>query len=212
MFEQIDTLVAGSGFAGIIVGLLIGRLLGGKSNTSSDVHFTRKQMNAWNINDDWYDILSLKKKEEYAEKELQNLEDHISRKKTERKELRKEQDAMLEDMKEIKNQVAQAEGSFEVGTILTRMGDVSAQASSIRHAFDNISNALVNFNKSKLFLQLVSAGNGKSQIIKEMNNENLGGAIGDNDSMGFEMLDAEMKSLGSDAKIQKIMQALGISS
>lgn len=212
MFEQIDTLVAGSGFAGIIVGLLIGRLLGGKSNTSSDVHFTRKQMNAWNINDDWYDILSLKKKEEYAEKELQNLEDHISRKKTERKELRKEQDAMLEDMKEIKNQVAQAEGSFEVGTILTRMGDVSAQASSIRHAFDNISNALVNFNKSKLFLQLVSAGNGKSQIIKEMNNENLGGRIGNNDSMGFDMLDAEMKSLGSDAKIQKIMQALGISS
>jgi seryl-tRNA synthetase len=212
MFEQIDTLVAGSGFAGIIVGLLIGRLLGGKSNTSSDVHFTRKQMNAWNINDDWYDILSLKKKEEYAEKELQNLEDHISRKKTERKELRKEQDAMLEDMKEIKNQVAQAEGSFEVGTILTRMGDVSAQASSIRHAFDNISNALVNFNKSKLFLQLVSAGNGKSQIIKEMNNENLGGRIVNNDSMGFDMLDAEMKSLGSDAKIQKIMQALGISS
>jgi len=212
MFEELNTLVAGSGFAGIIVGLLISRLIAGKSKTSSDVHFTRKQMNAWNINDNWYDILSLKKKEEFAEKELQKLEDHISRKKTERKELRKEQDAMLDDMKEIKHQVAQAEGSFEVGTILTRMGDVSAQASSIRHAFDNISNALVNFNKSKLFLQLVSAGNSRSQIIKEMNNDNLDRAIKKNDSMGLDMLDAEMKSLGSDAKIQKIMQALGISS
>jgi chromosome segregation ATPase len=212
MFEEFNILVAGSGFAGIIVGLLIGRLIGGKSNTPSDVHFTRKQMNAWNINDDWYDILSLKKKEEFAENELQKLEDHISRKKSERKELRKEQDAMLDDMKEIKSQVAQAEGSFEMGTILTRMGDVSAQASSIRHAFDNISNALVNFNKSKLFLQLVSAGNSKSQIIKEMNNDNLVEAIKNNDSMGLEMLETEMKSLGDDAKIQEIRKALGLSS
>ena len=54
------------------------------------------------------------------------------------------------------------------------MGTISGQHSSIRRAFDKITNALVNSEQSKTFLELVIAGNSKDQIINSMNHAHIG--------------------------------------
>jgi hypothetical protein len=209
MLEEVNALVAASGLGGLVAGYLVGRYLGNNSIPASQNDFTRKQMKNWNINDDWYNILSTKKKDDFVAKELDKLNQHIKKNKQTRENLNKEQDRMLERMREVRKDVAQAEGRFEVGTILTRMGHISAEASDIRHNYDNVSNALVNFRKSKHFLECVKSGWSYSMIVKEMNKDFVVEAIENNDSLAIEMLNAELNSLGTNAKIDEIKQAIG---
>ena len=210
MLEEVNALVVTSGLGGLVAGYLVGRYFGNKSNSTSQNDFTRKQMKNWNINDDWYNILSNKKKDEFVSKELDKLMQHIKESKQKREELNKEQDKMLDRMREVRRDVSQADGKFEVGTILTRMGSISAEASDIRHAYDNVSNALVNFRKSKHFLECVKAGWSYSMIVKEMNKDFVVEATENNDSLAIEMLNAELNSLGTDAKIDEIKRAIGV--
>ena len=211
MIDGLDTMMIAAGLGGAVVGALLRHVLGPKGPKPSNRDFTRKQMNTWNINDEWYNILSHKKKEEFSSQEIEKLVQHIQEKESERKKLRVKQDSMLNRMKEVKHLVAAAEGKFEVGTILTRMGDISAEASSIRIEFDRISNALVNFHQSKSFLECVKTGMSKEMIIKEMNRDNLRYRIDNNDSLGHEMLSAELDALGPDSRIEEFKRALGIS-
>ena len=210
MLDDVDAMTAAAGIGGVLVGALLRHFLGPKGPSQSNRDFTRKQLKTWNINEEWYNILSHKKKEDYAEKQLEKLAQHIREKESERKNLRSKQDSMLERMKEVKSLVAAAEGKFEVGTILTRMGDISAEASTIRLEFDRIANALVNFLQSKSFLECVKSGMSKDQITKEMNRENLRMRIDNNESLGHEMLSAELEALGPDSQIEEFKRALGI--
>ena len=209
MIDGLETITVAAGLGGAVVGALLRHLLGPKGPKASNLDFTRKQMNTWNINDEWYNILSHKKKEDFASKELEKLYEHIKEKESERKKLRAKQDSMLDRMKEVKHLVAAAEGKFEMGTILTRMGDIAAEASSIRIEFDRISNAMVNFHQSKSFLECVRTGMSKDMIIGEMNRDKLKERIENNDSLAAEMMAAELKSLGPDSQIEEFKKALG---
>lgn len=212
MIDGLDTMMVAAGLGGAVVGALLRHVLGPKGPKPSNRDFTRKQMKTWNINDEWYNILSHKKKEDFAAKELEKLFQHIKEKEAERKKLRDKQDSMLDRMKEVKHLVAAAEGKFETGTILTRMGDIAAEASSIRIEFDRISNAMVNFHQSKSFLECVRTGMSKDMIIGEMNRDTLTSRIENNDSYAAEMMAAELASLGPDSQIEAYKRALGLTS
>ena len=210
MLEEVSTLVAASALGGLVVGYLVGRYFGGNSTTVSPQDFTRKQMENWNINDEWYNILSNKKKEEVAQSEMDKLIEYVNGRVAERKALRKRQDAVIDQVKEVKKLVENSDSTFEQKAILTRMGDISAEHSSIRRAFDKISNAMVNSEQSKSFLEFVMAGKSKNQITKEMNHSNLRDAIKNNEGLAMEMFDAEIKAFGNAKDFAEAKQALNI--
>ena len=63
MIDGLDTMMVAAGLSGAVVGALLRHVLGPKGPRPSNRDFTRKQMNTWNINDEWYNILSHKKKD-----------------------------------------------------------------------------------------------------------------------------------------------------
>ena len=78
MIEGIDAITVAAGLGGAVVGALLRHVLGPKGPKPSDLDFTRKQMNTWNINDEWYNSLSHKKKEDFGRKELERVQEYIS--------------------------------------------------------------------------------------------------------------------------------------
>jgi len=210
MLEEVNALVAASGLGGLVAGYLVGRYFGGNSQTTSPQDFTRKQLETWNINDEWYNILSKKKKEEFAQTQLDKLSDYMNDRVAERKELRKKQDAVIEQVKEIRQLVANADSEFEAKAVIQRMGFISGEHSSIRRAFDKITNALVNSEQSKSFLEFVIGGKSKNQITKEMNNSNVRNAIKNNEGLAMEMFDAEMKAFGNARDFAEAKRALSL--
>ncbi|MGB1589443.1 MAG: hypothetical protein ACPHDO_03780 [Candidatus Poseidoniaceae archaeon] len=210
MLEEVNVLVAASGLGGLVAGYIVGRFFGGNSQTTSSQDFTRKQMDTWNINEEWYNILSIKKKEEFAQSELDKLNDYVNDRVAERKELRKRQDAVIEQVKEVKQLVERAESEFEQKAIISRMGDISGEHSTIRRAFDKVTNALVNSEQSKSFLEFVMAGKSKNQITKEMNHSNVRNAIKNNEGLAMEMFDAEMRAFGNARDFAEAKRALNI--
>lgn len=210
MLDEINALVAASGLGGLVAGYVIGRFFGGNSQNTSSQDFTRKQMDTWNINEEWYNILSIKKKEEFAQSELDKLNDYVNDRVAERKELRKQQDAVIEQVKEVKQLVERAESEFEQKAIISRMGDISGEHSTIRRAFDKVTNALVNSEQSKSFLEFVIAGKSKNQITKDMNHSNVRNAIKNNEGLAMEMFDAEMRAFGNARDFAEAKRALNI--
>ena len=210
MLEEVNALVAVSGLGGLVAGYVLGRFLGSNSITTSSQDFTRKQMDTWNINEEWYNILSIKKKEEFAQSELDKLNDYVNDRIAERKELRKQQDAVIEQVKEVKQLVESAESEFEQKAIISRMGDISGEHSTIRRAFDKVTNALVSSEQSKSFLEFVLAGKSKNQITKEMNHSNVRNAIKNNEGLAMEMFDAEMRAFGNARDFAEAKRALNI--
>jgi len=210
MLEEINALVAASGLGGLVAGYVIGRFFGGNSQNTSSQDFTRKQMDTWNINEEWYNILSIKKKEEFAQSELDKLNDYVNDRVAERKELRKQQDAVIEQVKEVKQLVERAESEFEQKAIISRMGDISGEHSTIRRDFDKVTNALVNSKQSKSFLEFVIAGKSKNQITKDMNHSNVRNAIKNNEGLAMQMFDAEMRAFGNARDFAEAKRALNI--
>lgn len=210
MLEEVNALVAVSGLGGLVAGYVLGRFFGSNSITTSSQDFTRKQMDTWNINEEWYNILSIKKKEEFAQSELDKLNDYVNDRIAERKELRKQQDAVIEQVKEVKQLVESAESEFEQKAIISRMGDISGEHSTIRRAFDKVTNALVSSEQSKSFLEFVLAGKSKNQITKEMNHSNVRNAIKNNEGLAMEMFDAEMRAFGNARDFAEAKRALNI--
>ena len=210
MLEEVSTLVAASGLGGLVAGYIVGRYFGGNSPIVSPQDFTRKQMETWNINDEWYNILSKTKKEEVAQSELDKLTEYVNDRVAERKTLRKRQDAVIDQVKEIKQLVEKSNSEFEQKAILQRMGDISGEHSAIRRAFDKITNAMVNSEQSKSFLEFVMAGKSKNQITKEMNHSNVRNAIKNNEGLAMEMFDAELKAFGNAKDFAEAKRALNI--
>lgn len=212
MFGELDTMTAAAGIGGVVVGALLRHFLGPKGPSPSSLDFRRSDMKTWNINDEWHNILSRKKKEEFAQAELQRVKKFIQEKRAERVQLRKQQDAVLDQVKEVRDLVSAASSDYEQKAILARMGDISGEHSSIRRAFDKITNALVNSEQSKSFLELVIAGQSKDQIKKSMDNTNVRHAIENNEGLANEMFDAEMKAFGSARTFDEMKKALDIKS
>ena len=210
MLEEVNALVAVSGLGGLVAGYVLGRFFGSNSITTSSQDFTRKQMDTWNINEEWYNILSIKKKEEFAQSELDKLNDYVNDRIAESEELRKQQDAVIEQVKEVKQLVESAESEFEQKAIISRMGDISGEHSTIRRAFDKVTNALVSSEQSKSFLEFVLAGKSKNQITKEMNHSNVRNAIKNNEGLAMEMFDAEMRAFGNARDFAEAKRALNI--
>ena len=181
MFGELDTMTAAAGIGGVVVGALLRHFLGPKGPSPSSLDFRQADMKRWNINHEWYNILSRKKKEEFAQSELQRVKKFIQEKKAERVQLRKQQDAVLDQVNEVRELVSAASSDFEQQALFTRMGDISGEHSSIRRAFDKITNALVNSEQSKTFLELVIAGQSKDQIKKSMDHTNVREAIANNE-------------------------------
>ena len=105
MIDGLDTMMVAAGLGGAVVGALLRHVLGPKGPKPSNRDFTRKQMKTWNINDEWYNILSHKKKEEFARTELERVKDYLDEKGAERKQLRRQQDAVLEQIREVIHQI-----------------------------------------------------------------------------------------------------------
>ena len=211
MIDGLDTMMVAAGLSGAVVGALLRHVLGPKGPKPSNRDFTRKQMNTWNINDEWYNILSHKKKETFARTELERVKDYIKERVAERKQLRRQQDEVLDQVREVIHQINSTDVPFERKAILQRMGDISGEHSSIRRAFDKITNALVNSEQSKTFLELVIAGNSKDQITKGMNHAHIGPTIENNEGHAMAMLDAELKAFGNAKTIDEAFTAIGIS-
>ena len=211
MFGELDMMTAAAGIGGVVVGALLRHFLGPKGPSPSNLDFRRSDMKTWNINDEWYNILS-QEKEEFAQSELQRVKKFIQEKKAERVQLRKQQDAVLEQVKEVRELVSAASSEYEQKAILARMGDISGEHSSIRRSFDKITNALVNSEQSMTFLELVIAGQSKDQIKKSMDHTNVRHAIANNEGLANEMFDAEMKALGSARTFDEMKKALDIKS
>jgi len=210
MIDGLDTMMVAAGLGGAVVGALLRHVLGPKRPKPSNLDFTRKQMNTWNINDEWYNILSHKKKEEFALTELERVKDYINERVSERKQLHKQQDDILQQVQEVIHLVSAAGSEFEQKALLSRMGTISGQHSSIRRAFDKITNALVNSEQSKTFLELVIKGDSKEQIINNMNHSNLHGTLVNNEGLANDMFEAEMSAFGSAKTFEDMKQALNI--
>jgi len=210
MIDGLETITVAAGLGGAVVGALLRHLLGPKGPKASNLDFTRKQMNTWNINDEWYNILSHKKKEDFASAELERVKDYINERVSERKQLHRQQDDVLQQVKEVIHLVTTAGSEFEQKALLTRMGAISGQHSSIRRAFDKITNALVNSEQSKSFLEYVIKGDSKAQIINSMNHSNVIDAIKDNHGLANDMFEAEMSAFGSAKTFEEMKRALNI--
>lgn len=211
MIEGIDAITVAAGLGGAVVGALLRHVLGPKGPKPSDLDFTRKQMNTWNINDEWYNILSHKKKEDFGRKELERVQEYISERVKERNQLRRQQDEIFDQIREVIDQINSTSVQFERRAILQRMGDISGEHSSIRRAFDKITNTMVISEQSKTFLELVIAGNSKNQIFNSMNHQHIGPAIDNNEGHAMAMFDSEMKAFGNAKTIDEAFTALGIS-
>lgn len=210
MIDGLDTMVAAAGLGGVVVGALLRHLFGAKGPKPSNRDFTRKQMNTWNINDEWHNILSHKKKEDFASKELEKVKDYINERVSERKQLHRQQDDVLQQVQEVIHLASAAGSDFEQKALLTRMGTISGQHSSIRRAFDKITNALVNSEQSKTFLELVIKGDSRDQIINSMNHSNVREAIENNEGLANDMFEAEMNAFGSAKTFEDMKRALNI--
>lgn len=210
MIDGLDTMVAAAGLGGVVVGALLRHLFGTKGPKPSNRDFTRKQMNTWNINDEWHNILSHKKKEDFASKELEKVKDYINERVSERKQLHRQQDDVLQQVQEVIHLASAAGSDFEQKALLTRMGTISGQHSSIRRAFDKITNALVNSEQSKTFLELVIKGDSRDQIINSMNHSNVREAIENNEGLANDMFEAEMNAFGSAKTFEDMKRALNI--
>jgi len=210
MIDGLDTMVAAAGLGGVVVGALLRHLCGTKGPKPSNRDFTRKQMNTWNINDEWHNILSHKKKEDFASKELEKVKDYINERVSERKQLHRQQDDVLQQVQEVIHLASAAGSDFEQKALLTRMGTISGQHSSIRRAFDKITNALVNSEQSKTFLELVIKGDSRDQIINSMNHSNVREAIENNEGLANDMFEAEMNAFGSAKTFEDMKRALNI--
>ena len=210
MIDGLDTMVAAAGLGGVVVGALLRHLFETKGPKPSNRDFTRKQMNTWNINDEWHNILSHKKKEDFASKELEKVKDYINERVSERKQLHRQQDDVLQQVQEVIHLASAAGSDFEQKALLTRMGTISGQHSSIRRAFDKITNALVNSEQSKTFLELVIKGDSRDQIINSMNHSNVREAIENNEGLANDMFEAEMNAFGSAKTFEDMKRALNI--
>ena len=98
MIDGLDTMMVAAGLGGAVVGALLRHVLGPKGPRPSNRDFTRKQMKTWNINDEWYNILSHKKKEDFARSELDKVKEYINERVSERKQLHRQQDDVLQQV------------------------------------------------------------------------------------------------------------------
>ena len=210
MIDGLDTMMVAAGLGGAVVGALLRHVLGPKGPRPSNRDFTRKQMKTWNINDEWYNILSHKKKEDFARSELDKVKEYINERVSERKQLHRQQDDVLQQVQDVIHLVSAAGSEFEQKALLTRMGTISGQHSSIRRAFDKITNALVNSEQSKTFLELVIKGDSRDQIINSMNHSNVREAIENNEGLANDMFEAEMSAFGSAKTFEDMKRALNI--
>ena len=192
MIGEVYLIAAGVG--GAVVGFIIGKMTN-EGTTSGKNSFSTKEMQRWNINQDWANILDHKKSKEVAQKALDDLNQGRERALEKRKDLRKKQDKVIEDIAEVGRRHKEAKSSVERKLIVQRMGDITAESSSVRREFDNVSNRLIVFEKSKRFLESVIDGFSFFQIKQLMNDSNLVEGIKRNEGEAMNMFKSEMEQL-----------------
>lgn len=192
MIGEVYLIVAGVG--GAVVGFIVGKMTN-EGTTSGKNSFSTKEMQRWNINQDWANILEHKKSKEEAQKALDDLNQGRERALEKRKDLRKKQDKVIEDIAEVGRRHKEAKSSVERKLIVQRMGDITAESSSVRREFDNVSNRLIVFEKSKRFLESVVDGFSFFQIKQLMNDSNLVEGIKKNEGEAMNMFKSEMEQL-----------------
>lgn len=183
-----------AGVGGAVLGFIIGKMAN-QGTTSGKNSFSTKEMQRWNINQDWANILDHKKSKEVAQKALDDLNQGRERALEKRKDLRKKQDKVIEDIAEVGRRHKEAKSSVERKLIVQRMGDITAESSSVRREFDNVSNRLIVFEKSKRFLESVIDGFSFFQIKQLMNDSNLVEGIKRNEGESMNMFKSEMEQL-----------------
>tara|TARA_B100000767_G_scaffold275129_2_gene310596 strand:- start:3609 stop:4250 length:642 start_codon:yes stop_codon:yes gene_type:complete len=208
MLEDPTTLAAVAASTGFIIGYGLKTIMVNRKAPRKGRSFTAKQLERWHCKKKWADILLKKDKMQYAESEMDLLNQGKVREEKKSKLLYKERDDAIAMLNEFRQQAMDAVTEVEEKAVLQSMGPIAATLSSIRRRLDGVSNTYVTHHQRMTFLEFVMRDDSMSDIIEGMDMIDLKGVIENNSGHGMEIYESEIQAMGSKKAFSELKSAL----
>tara|TARA_B110001452_G_scaffold267600_1_gene278365 strand:- start:13003 stop:13644 length:642 start_codon:yes stop_codon:yes gene_type:complete len=208
MLEDPMTLAAVAASTGFLIGYGVKTMMVNRKAPRKGRSFTAKQLERWHCKKKWADILLKKGKMQYAESEMDLLNQDKVREEKKSKLLYKERDDAIVMLNEFRQQAMDAVTEVEEKAVLQSMGPIAATLSSIRRRLDGVSNTYVTHHQRMTFLEFVMRDDSMSDIIEGMDMIDLKGVIENNSGHGMEIYESEIQAMGSKKAFSELKSAL----
>ena len=126
MLEDPTTLAAVAASTGFIIGYGLKTIIVNRKAPRKGRSFTTKQLERWHCKKKWADILLRKDKMQYAESEMELLNQEKARENKKRTTLFAERDEAISMLNDIRQQVKDAKSEMEEKAVLQGVGNVAA--------------------------------------------------------------------------------------
>ena len=210
MLEDPTTLAAVAASTGFILGYGLKTIIVNRKAPNKGRSFTAKQLERWHCKKKWADILLRKDKMQFAESEMELLNQEKARENKKRTTLFAERDEAISMLNDIRQQVKDAKSEMEENAVLQGVGNVAASLSSIRRRLDGASNTFVTHHQRVSFIEFVLRDDSMPDIIEGMDMIDLHGVIEQNAGFSIQMTESELKAMGSARSIAELKSALGV--
>ena len=208
MLEDPTTLAAVAASTGFIIGYGLKTIIVNRKAPRKGRSFTTKQLERWHCKKKWADILLKKDKMQYAESEMELLNQEKAREDKKSKLLYRERDDAIIMMNEFRQQAMDAKTDVEEKAVLQSMGPIAATLSSIRRRLDGVSTTYVTHHQRMTGLEFVLRDDSMSDMIEGMDLIDLKAVIDDNSSHGMEIYESEIQAMGSKKAFSELKSAL----